>query len=62
MISPIGDQLALQRTLRKFVENEMVPVRRHYDETEEFPWDIVRKMQDLGLNCIVAPEKYRNAF
>ena len=52
------DQLALQRTLRKFVENEMVPVRRHYDETEELPWDIVRKMQDLGLNCIVAPEKY----
>jgi alkylation response protein AidB-like acyl-CoA dehydrogenase len=31
------DQLALQRTVRKFVENEIVPVRAAYDESEEFP-------------------------
>jgi len=52
------DQIALQKTIRKFVENEMVPLRRQYDESEEYPWEVVRKMQDLGLNCIVAPEKY----
>lgn len=55
------DQLATQRMIRKFVENEIVPVRAHYDETEEFPWPVVRKMQELGLNCLVAPEKY-NGF
>lgn len=52
------DQLALQRTVRKFVENEIIPVRAHYDETEEFPWEETRKMFELGINCMNAPEKY----
>jgi len=52
------DQLALQRTVRKFAENEIVPVRAAYDESEEFPWLEVKKMFDLGLNCMNAPEKY----
>lgn len=52
------DQLAVQKMIRKFVDNEIVPVRAYYDETEEFPVDVVKKMQDLGLNCLVAPEQY----
>jgi len=52
------DQLALQKTVRKFVDNEIVPVRAAYDESEEFPWPEVKKMSDLGLNCMNAPEKY----
>ncbi|MGB9846811.1 MAG: acyl-CoA dehydrogenase family protein, partial [Desulfotomaculales bacterium] len=52
------EQLALQRTIRRFVENEIIPVRQHYDETEEFPWAEVKKMQELGINCMIAPEKY----
>ncbi len=52
------DQLALQRTVRKFAENEIVPVRHDYDESEEFPWPEVRKMQELGIACMNAPEKY----
>jgi alkylation response protein AidB-like acyl-CoA dehydrogenase len=55
------EQIALQKMLRKFVDNEMSPVRALYDETEEYPWPVVKKMQELGLNCIVAPEKY-NGF
>ena len=53
-----GDQLAMQRTVRKFTENEIVPVRHDYDESEEFPWPVVKKMQDLGIACMNAPEKY----
>lgn len=56
------EQIALQKMLRKFVENEIVPVRAQYDEKEEFPWPVVRKMQELGLNCIVAPEKYNGFY
>ncbi|MGI6421220.1 MAG: acyl-CoA dehydrogenase family protein [Syntrophomonadaceae bacterium] len=52
------DQLALQRTVRKFVENEIVPVRHDYDESEEFPWPEVKKMHELGIFCMNAPEKY----
>jgi alkylation response protein AidB-like acyl-CoA dehydrogenase len=52
------DQISIQRMLRKFVDDEIIPVREHYDEKEEFPWPVVRKMQELGLNCVIAPEKY----
>ncbi|HCF49171.1 MAG TPA: acyl-CoA dehydrogenase [Syntrophomonas sp.] len=52
------DQLALQRTVRKFAENEIVPVRHDYDESEEFPWPVVKKMHELGISCMNAPEKY----
>ncbi|AET68520.1 acyl-CoA dehydrogenase [Desulfosporosinus orientis DSM 765] len=56
------DQLAIQKMLRKFVENEIIPVRAYYDETEEYPWPVVKKMRDLGLNCIIAPEKYNSFY
>lgn len=52
------DQLALQRTVRKFVQNELIPVRHDYDESEEFPWPEVKKMHELGIACMNAPEKY----
>ncbi len=56
------EQLALQTMLRKFVENEIIPVRAHYDESEEFPFPVLQKMQELGLNCLVAPEKYNGVY
>lgn len=56
------DQMALQRMIRKFVDNEIVPVRAYYDESEEFPLEVVKKMQELGLNCLVAPEKYNGVY
>ncbi|GAB6181912.1 acyl-CoA dehydrogenase family protein [Desulfotomaculum defluvii] len=52
------DQMELQKTVRKFTENEIVPVRQHYDESEEFPWPEVKKMHELGIACMNAPEKY----
>lgn len=52
------DQIALQQVVKKFVENEIIPVRAGYDESEEFPWPEVQKMFDLGINCMNAPEKY----
>jgi len=52
------DQLALQSTVRKFVQNELIPVRHDYDESEEFPWPVVKKMHELGISCMNAPEKY----
>jgi alkylation response protein AidB-like acyl-CoA dehydrogenase len=56
------DQLALQRTVRKFTENEIVPVRHDYDESEEFPWPEIKKMHELGIGCMNAPEKYNGMF
>lgn len=56
------DQIAMQKMVRKFVENEIIPVRAQYDESEEFPVEVVKKMQYLGLNCLVGPEKYNGTY
>ena len=39
-----------------FAEREVRPVARHHDETEEFPWDVVRKAAAIGLTCYDLPE------
>ncbi|HET8769883.1 MAG TPA: acyl-CoA dehydrogenase [Gemmatimonadaceae bacterium] len=41
--------LATREMVRAFALEEVAPVARHFDETQEFPWDNVKKMADLGL-------------
>lgn len=46
---------ALRAHIRSFVEDEIKPVALHYDETQEFPTEIFRKLGDLGYLGIVMP-------
>ena len=55
------DQLAMQKMVREFAQKEVAPKAAHYDHTEEFPWDNIRKMADMGLMGIPIPEKYEGA-
>jgi alkylation response protein AidB-like acyl-CoA dehydrogenase len=41
--------LATREMVRAFAVEEVAPVARHFDETQEFPWENVKKMADLGL-------------
>ena len=41
--------LATREMVRAFARDEVAPVARHFDETQEFPWENVKKMADLGL-------------
>ncbi len=41
--------LATREMVRAFAREEVAPVARAFDESQEFPWDNVRKMADLGL-------------
>ncbi len=41
--------LATREMVRAFARDEVAPVARHFDETQEFPWESVKKMADLGL-------------
>jgi alkylation response protein AidB-like acyl-CoA dehydrogenase len=41
--------LATREMVRAFAQEEVAPVARHFDETQEFPWDNTKKMADLGL-------------
>ena len=41
--------LATREMVRAFAQEEVAPVARHFDDTQEFPWENVKKMADLGL-------------
>jgi alkylation response protein AidB-like acyl-CoA dehydrogenase len=41
--------LATREMVRAFAQEEVAPVARQFDESQEFPWDNVKKMADLGL-------------
>ena len=52
------DQELTRRMVREFAENEIAPKVRYYDETQEFPFDIMQKLGDLGLLGVVFPPEY----
>ncbi|MDD3718644.1 MAG: acyl-CoA dehydrogenase family protein [Actinomycetota bacterium] len=50
-----------RKTVRDFSEQEIRPQVEHLWETGEFPYDIVRKMGELGILGIPFPEEYGGA-
>src|SRR5579864_166331 len=55
------EQLAIRETCRDFAEQEIRPRAEEMDRTGEFPYDIVRKMGELGLLGLPFPEEYGGA-
>ena len=54
-------QKAIQELARNFAEKEMRPTVMKYDESQEFPFDIVHKLADLGFMGITWPEELGGA-
>jgi cyclohexanecarboxyl-CoA dehydrogenase len=52
------EQEALARAVRAFARKEVAPRSREWDRTHEFPWDVCRRMGDLGLLGFRAPVTY----
>lgn len=51
------EQELLRKTIRDFSEKEIKPVRQKLDEKEEFSYDLVKKMGELGLfGAAISPE------
>src|SRR5215208_2978241 len=48
-------------TLRRFVENEVVPAGRDWEEAGHVPRDILKRMGGLGFLGLRYPEKYGGA-
>src|SRR5205814_7196170 len=46
------DHQTLQKWVHEFAENEIRPVAPEYDESEEFPWPVVKKAAEIGLYSI----------
>jgi len=55
------DQLMMQKMVRDFVQEEIIPLATITDETHEFPLETIRKMGELGLMGIPIPEEYGGA-
>ncbi|HEX2026011.1 MAG TPA: acyl-CoA dehydrogenase family protein, partial [Actinomycetota bacterium] len=43
------DHLTTRKWARDFAEKEIRPVAPEYDESEEFPWPVVKKAAEIGL-------------
>jgi len=52
------EQDLFRRTVRQFAEKELLPKYAYWDKSEEFPWEISRKMGELGLTGLRVPERY----
>ena len=55
------EQKAIQDLCRDFARNEVAPRAEAMDRNEEFPYDLVGKMAELGLMGLPFPEKYGGA-
>ena len=55
-----GEKL-LQTSVREFAEHEMAPKAGEIDASEEFPWDNVKGMADLGLFGVKVDPAYGGA-
>jgi short-chain 2-methylacyl-CoA dehydrogenase len=53
-----GEHELIRRTVRDFADGEVAPVAEELDRTKSFPYDIVRRLGELGLMGIPFPEEY----
>ena len=52
------DQLAIKTMTKDFVNQEIIPIAREYDEKEEFPFEIHNKLREVGLYNFAFPEEF----
>jgi alkylation response protein AidB-like acyl-CoA dehydrogenase len=52
------DQKLVQEMVREFAEKELKERAALIDQSQEFPWDNIKKMAKLGLLGVVVPEEY----
>jgi alkylation response protein AidB-like acyl-CoA dehydrogenase len=52
------DQEMIRELSRQVAQERVLPVRAELDEREEFPWEILRALAQVGLFGIFLPEEY----
>ncbi len=56
-----AEQKEIRRVAREFGEAEIAPVAAHYDQAHEFPYEIVKKLGELGFMGALFPQEYGGA-
>ena len=52
------EQRLIQKSVHDFAEKELAPKASYWDVREEFPWEVVRKMAEIGLTGLRLPVMY----
>ena len=52
------EQEAIKDMAGKFADQEIAPHAIHFDERDEFPWEIVKKLHEVGLLTVGVPEEF----
>jgi alkylation response protein AidB-like acyl-CoA dehydrogenase len=55
------EQELILKTVRQFVAKEVIPVASEMDHRNEYPHELVRQMQQMGLFGLNIPEEYGGA-
>jgi acyl-CoA dehydrogenase len=53
-----AEQKQIKEMVAEFVDEEVVPVASEIDHEDEFPWEIVEELGELGLMGMPFPEEY----
>jgi alkylation response protein AidB-like acyl-CoA dehydrogenase len=56
-----AEQKQITEMVSEFVDEEVVPVASEIDKTDEFPYDLIDQLAELGLMGMPFPEKYGGA-
>jgi len=51
----------IKKNVHDFAKKELAPQAPHWDMSEEFPWESVKKMADIGLTGLRLPTTYGGA-
>lgn len=57
-VSLSENHLMIQQMVREFASKEIAPHSARWDEDEEFPADVIRKLGELGITGLLTPEEY----
>ncbi|HQP85288.1 MAG TPA: acyl-CoA dehydrogenase family protein, partial [Thermoanaerobaculia bacterium] len=52
---------SFRRSVRQFLEGEVAPRAREWEEARRIPRDVFRRMGDLGFLGVLAPEELGGA-
>ena len=55
------EERLIQKSIHQFAKKELAPQAAHWDATEEFPWENVKKMAKVGLTGLRIPKVYGGA-
>ncbi len=55
------EQQQLRRSVREFAESEIAPHVMEWDESSQFPAELIPKLAEMGLLGVIFPEQYGGA-